>query len=63
MRLHDYLDFHARECHEADFALFEGRRQSYGEAAAEANRLAHALLSSGLEPGDRVGILAKNCIE
>jgi acyl-CoA synthetase (AMP-forming)/AMP-acid ligase II len=63
MRLHDYLDFHAREWPESDFAIFEGRRQSYGEAMLEANRLAHALLSCGLERGDRVGILAKNCIE
>jgi len=38
----------------------EGRRFSYRELQAEANRLASALLATGLAPGDRVGIWSHN---
>jgi long-chain acyl-CoA synthetase len=37
--------------------------QSYGELAARAARLAGALHRLGLKPGDRVAIIAKNCVE
>src|ERR1051325_11712974 len=35
----------------------------YGELAERAARLASALRAHGLEPGDRVAIIAKNCVE
>ncbi|MDR1968909.1 MAG: AMP-binding protein, partial [Burkholderiaceae bacterium] len=38
----------------------EGRRSSYRELQAQANRLASALLRSGLASGDRVGIWSHN---
>ena len=38
----------------------EGVRKTYGELQAEANRLASALLRSGLVPGDRIGIWSHN---
>jgi long-chain acyl-CoA synthetase len=43
-------------------ALFEGERllHSYGELAARAGQLAHALLARGLQPGDRVVIFMRN---
>ena len=63
MRLHDYLEFRARIQPESDFALFGDRRMSYAEADRFANRIANAFCASGLEMGDRVAILAKNCIE
>jgi acyl-CoA synthetase (AMP-forming)/AMP-acid ligase II len=63
MRLHDYLEYRARVTPDADFAVFEGRRTSYAEADAEANRIANALVAEGLEVGDRVAILARNCTE
>src|SRR6185295_5557364 len=39
------------------------RRTSYGELAAEATRLAHALRASGVQSGDRVAYLCPNVPE
>ena len=36
---------------------------SYAELEERANRLAHGLMAQGLGPGDRVAILAVNCLE
>src|SRR5256885_11306576 len=46
-------------------AVGQGSRvaQSYGELAGRAARLAGALHRLGLKPGDRVAIIAKNCVE
>ena len=63
MRLHDYLDYQAREHPGNDFAILAGRHMSYGEALSEANRVANALAGAGLEIGDRVVVLSKNSIE
>lgn len=63
MRLHDFLEFHARIRPEADFAVMGPRALSYGEADAAANRLANAMAAAGLQVGDRIGVLSKNCIE
>jgi len=63
VRLHDFFDFHAREQSGADFAVFAGRTMSYGEARRGVHRIANALVRSGIQPGERVAILAKNCIE
>ncbi|GGW63763.1 AMP-binding protein [Streptomyces lucensis JCM 4490] len=40
-----------------------GRRWTYAEFAADVERLARALLASGVAKGDRVGIWAVNCAE
>src|SRR5436305_7557381 len=37
--------------------------QSYGTLAERAAKLASALHALGLRPGDRVAIIAKNCVE
>src|SRR3972149_4772715 len=63
MRLHDYLDYQAREHRDIDFAVPGDRRVPYGEAVVEVNRLANAFASVGLEKGDRVAVLSKNSIE
>jgi acyl-CoA synthetase (AMP-forming)/AMP-acid ligase II len=39
------------------------RRVTYAELEARANRIAHALSSAGVQPGQHVGILATNCVE
>jgi acyl-CoA synthetase (AMP-forming)/AMP-acid ligase II len=63
MRLHDALDYHARERGDADFAVQDGRRLSYRQARAASELIAAALVRTGLEPGDRVAILSRNGIE
>jgi acyl-CoA synthetase (AMP-forming)/AMP-acid ligase II len=63
MRLHDFLDFHAREHPDVEFAFHNGQRLAYREAVHAVNRQANAFVSAGLERGDRVAILGKNSIE
>ncbi|MBW2240732.1 MAG: long-chain-fatty-acid--CoA ligase [Deltaproteobacteria bacterium] len=63
MRLHDNLDYHARQAPDSIFAEMGERQISYAEAQLEANRLANALIAEGLQIGDRVAILSKNSIE
>lgn len=63
MRLHDFLDQGARIHPDAEFAVHGTRRVSYAEALDQANRLGNALLAAGLQTGDRIGVLAKNCVE
>ncbi len=43
--------------------IFEGKRFTWAEADQRINRLANALLGLGLERGDHVAILSKNCHE
>src|SRR3990170_2511157 len=63
MRLHDFLDYQAREHPDEEFAVQGDRRLTYREALAEANRLANAFVSAGLQVGDRIAVLSKNNIE
>jgi acyl-CoA synthetase (AMP-forming)/AMP-acid ligase II len=63
MRLHDFLDYRAREHADAEFAVQGERRITYREALAQINRFAHALINAGVERGDRIAILSKNSIE
>ncbi|MFJ1968629.1 AMP-binding protein [Streptomyces sp. NPDC087903] len=48
---------------EALVDLPSGRRWTYAGFASDVDRLARALLASGIEAGDRVGIWAVNCPE
>lgn len=63
MRLHDFLEFHARERPDVDFAVMGDRRLSYAEADARANQLANAFIEAGLRKGDRFVYLSKNSLE
>jgi acyl-CoA synthetase (AMP-forming)/AMP-acid ligase II len=63
MRLHDFLDYRAREQGDAEFAIQDNRRITYHEALAETNRIANAFIHSGLQSGDRIALLSKNSIE
>src|SRR5437763_1277746 len=63
MRLHDFLDYWANLRADAEFAVQGDQRVAYGEAVRMVNRLANAFVGAGLQSGDRVAILAKNCIE
>jgi acyl-CoA synthetase (AMP-forming)/AMP-acid ligase II len=48
---------------ERDYLLAEGKRRTYAEMEARANRLAHHLAANGVGPGDHVGIYAYNSVE
>lgn len=63
MRLHDILDYRAREHTDLEFAVQGDRKITYGDARTEINRLANALVQSGLRTGDRIILLSKNSIE
>lgn len=63
MRLHDFLDYRARDQGEAEFAIHGNRHITYRAAQTEVHRLANALIGAGLQRGDRIAILSKNSIE
>lgn len=63
LRLHDFLDHHARERPDVEFARFDNRSITYAEARALVNQAAHALVGQGLHAGDRMAILSKNSLE
>jgi acyl-CoA synthetase (AMP-forming)/AMP-acid ligase II len=63
MRLHDFLAYWARERPHAEFALHGDRCLTYRQAQVATNRLANALAGAGLRRGDRIAVLAKNCLE
>ena len=48
---------------EALVSVHQGRRYTYAQLQTEAHRLASALLGLGLRKGDRVAVLAYNCVE
>jgi len=48
---------------EAIVVRHQQRRLSYGELNSEADQFAAGLLALGLEPGERIGIWAPNCLE
>ncbi len=63
MRLHDFLEYWARERPDETFAVFQGRHITYAQASAQTNRLANGLMQLGIEPGDRLAILATNRVD
>jgi fatty-acyl-CoA synthase len=48
---------------DAIVSVHQGARVTYSELNAQAEAIGAGLLSLGLEPGDRVGIWAPNCVE
>src|SRR5581483_8638708 len=46
-----------------EYLVCEGKRRTFAEMEARANRLAHHLASNGIGPGDHVGIYAYNSVE
>ena len=46
-----------------EYVVAEGKRRTYAEMEARANRLAHHLAAQGIGPGDHVGIYAYNSVE
>jgi len=48
---------------EREYLVADGRRRTYAEMEARANRLAHHLAAEGIGPGDHVGIYGVNSVE
>ena len=48
---------------EREYLVCDGKRRTYAEMDARANRLAHHLAAHGIGPGDHVGIYAYNSVE
>jgi acyl-CoA synthetase (AMP-forming)/AMP-acid ligase II len=48
---------------EREYLVCDGKRRTFAEMEARANRLAHHLLAQGIGPGDHVGIYALNSVE
>jgi acyl-CoA synthetase (AMP-forming)/AMP-acid ligase II len=48
---------------EREYLVAEGKRRTYAEMEARANRLAHHLQAHGIGPGDHVGIYGYNSVE
>lgn len=60
MRLHDFIEYYARENPDRGCVECDELTWNYAEANARANRYARVLRAGGLEKGDRFGYLAKN---
>ena len=58
-----FLERSARVWPDKVAVIYGGRRLTYSELAAEAQRVARALRASGVEPGDRVAYLMPNLPE
>jgi acyl-CoA synthetase (AMP-forming)/AMP-acid ligase II len=58
--LHDYLDYYAKITPSHAFSNFEGRIQTYKEAATLTIETVRMLLAAGIVRGDRVAILSRN---
>lgn len=61
--LHEGLTRSAARFPERPYLIFPDRTVTYAEAEAEARRTAALLTGRGIEPGDRVGLLARNGLE
>jgi len=57
------LEYRARTNGDEILVSIGAHRLTAAETDRAANRIAHAFLASGLEEGERVAVLAKNCIE
>ncbi|MGD7376158.1 amino acid adenylation domain-containing protein, partial [Ralstonia pseudosolanacearum] len=61
--LHAVFEAQVRRTPEAIAVEHEGRRVSYAELNARANRVAHALIGLGVGPDARVGLCAERSVE
>ncbi|MFH1116837.1 MAG: AMP-binding protein [Pseudomonadota bacterium] len=68
MGLHDYTMYHVLKRNARIFGhrtalVFERERVTYGELIDKVDSLSAGLASHGVEAGDRVAVLAQNCLE
>ncbi|WP_088889154.1 class I adenylate-forming enzyme family protein [Leptolyngbya ohadii] len=63
MLVHQFLEKSADRLPHKVALICDGQRLTYADIEAQANRLANALRSQGLQRGDRVALYLPNCIE
>lgn len=63
MLVHQFLEISADRLADKVALICDGQRLTYAEVEAQANRLANALRSQGLQRGDRVALYLPNSIE
>lgn len=63
MRLHDHLEYWARVQPDQEWSREGAQRIDYASAAQRISRIAAAFARAGLAPGERVAILARNCVD
>lgn len=63
MRLFDFFDYRVQESGQTIFAIQGTRSITYQQANEQINRIANGLINKGLQKGDRIALLAKNCLE
>ncbi len=63
MRVEEFLETSARQFPEKEALICDNRRWSYQEIDEKSSRLAHALLSHGLNQGDRIAVCLENSAE
>ncbi|HKY69146.1 MAG TPA: acyl-CoA synthetase [Acidimicrobiales bacterium] len=61
--LADLFEHAADTWPDREYLVADGRRRTYAEMDAQANRLAHHLAAQGIGPGDHVGIYGVNSVE
>jgi acyl-CoA synthetase (AMP-forming)/AMP-acid ligase II len=59
----DMTRLNARRYPDRDALIMDGKHLTYGQLNQQVNQLAHGLISLGVKTGDRVAILAFNCLE
>lgn len=63
MRVFDWFEYHATARPDVAFLRQDGRTLTYGDAERRANRWAQALISRGLQVGDRIAYLSTNSVD
>src|SRR5690625_3266042 len=63
MHIDQFVRFWGRNRSDQEAIVFNNVRMTWGEVDAEVEAVARGLVTSGIRPGDRVGILAENRIE
>ena len=63
MKIHQFVDYHARITPENACLIFADQPISYAEIQRQSESIAAGLLERGIEAGDRIACLCQNCPE
>ena len=63
MKIHQFVDYHARITPENACLILADQPISYAEIQRQSESIAAGLLERGIEAGDRIACLCQNCPE